>query len=48
MYMEASAILSEWAGIEKWIQKILGRKRVGMNKETHGERENKCRTALFL
>lgn len=39
MYMETSAILSEWAEIEKWIRKVLGSKRAGMNKETHRERE---------
>lgn len=39
MYMETSAILSEWAEIEKWIQKVLGSKRAGMNKETQRERE---------
>jgi len=41
-------MLSEWAEIEKWIQKVLGRKRAGVNKETQRERENKCRTALLL
>jgi len=48
MCIKASAMLSEWAEIEKWIQKVLGRKRAGMNKETQRERENKCRTALLL
>lgn len=39
MYMEASAILSEWAEIEKCIQKVLGRKRVGVNRHSQRERE---------
>lgn len=46
MYVEASAILSEWAEIHKWIQKVLGRKRAGMNKETH--RENSAELSCFF